>query len=52
MKVWQKSMDLAEFAYKITDRFPKSEIYSLSVQIRRAATSISLNIQKEMVKCM
>ncbi len=42
--VWQKSMDLVTEIYKITDNFPKSEIYSLTSQIRRCAVSIPSNI--------
>jgi four helix bundle protein len=44
LEVWQKAIDLAVDIYKLTDNFPKSEIYSLTNQMRRAATSISANI--------
>ena len=42
--VWQKSKDLAVLIYKITDLFPKTEIYGLTSQMRRAAVSIPSNI--------
>lgn len=42
--VWQKSKDLAVVIYKITEQFPKSEIYGLTSQMRRAVISISSNI--------
>jgi len=42
--VWQKAMDLAEMIYKITDVFPKSELYGLVSQIRRSVVSIPSNI--------
>ncbi len=42
--VWQKSRDLAIVIYKLTDNFPKSELYGLSSQMRRAVISISSNI--------
>lgn len=42
--VWQKSMDLVESIYIITNKFPKEEIYSLTNQIRRAAVSIPSSI--------
>lgn len=42
--VWQKSKDFSVLIYKITERFPKSEIYGLSNQLRRAAVSIPSNI--------
>ncbi len=42
--VWQKSMDLVTLIYKITDKFPKTEIYGLTSQMRRCAVSIPSNI--------
>jgi len=42
--VWQKSRDLAVAVYKLTERFPKSELYGLTSQMRRAVISISSNI--------
>ena len=42
--VWQKSRDLAIAIYKLTEKFPKSELYGLTNQMRRAAISISSNI--------
>ncbi len=44
LKVWQKSMDLVVECYRQTDQFPKSELYGLTSQIRRAAVSIPSNI--------
>ncbi|HBO96557.1 MAG TPA: four helix bundle protein [Candidatus Omnitrophica bacterium] len=42
--VWQKSMDLVENIYKITQLFPREELYGLTSQIRRAAVAIPTNI--------
>ena len=42
--VWQKAMDLVIAVYKLTDDFPKSELYGLTSQIRRCAASIPANI--------
>lgn len=42
--VWQKSRDLAVAVYKLTEYFPKSELYGLTSQMRRAVISISSNI--------
>ena len=42
--VWQKSMELVKWIYKLTEAFPKSEIYGLTSQIRRSAVSIPSNI--------
>ncbi|MDD4352416.1 MAG: four helix bundle protein [Candidatus Gracilibacteria bacterium] len=42
--VWQKSMELVDEIYKITDKLPKYELYSLSKQMRNSAVSIPSNI--------
>ncbi|MCJ7814188.1 MAG: four helix bundle protein, partial [Candidatus Atribacteria bacterium] len=42
--VWQKAYGLVLEVYKITKAFPRSEIYGLTQQIRRAAISIPSNI--------
>lgn len=42
--VWQKSKALASEIYRITEKFPKSELYGLTSQVRRAAVSIASNI--------
>lgn len=41
---WQKAMELSVLIYKLTDNFPKSEMFSLVNQIRRASVSIPSNI--------
>ena len=42
--VWQKSIELVRQVYKVTDAFPKSEMYGLMSQMRRCAVSIPSNI--------
>jgi four helix bundle protein len=42
--VWQKSIALCVQIYKICEAFPKSELYGLADQMKRAAVSISSNI--------
>ncbi|MBZ5627783.1 MAG: four helix bundle protein [Acidobacteriia bacterium] len=42
--VWQKSIELVTFVYRLTKQFPKEEIYGLTSQIRRAAVSVPSNI--------
>jgi four helix bundle protein len=42
--VWQKSKELAVVVYRLTEKFPATERYGLSDQMRRAAISISSNI--------
>lgn len=44
LKVWQKSIDFVEQIYKVTALFPKTEVYGLSDQLRRASVSIASNI--------
>ncbi|MBU3923788.1 MAG: four helix bundle protein [Nanoarchaeota archaeon] len=44
LRIWERSMELAEKIYEVTKRFPKSEIYGLTSQLRRAVVSISSNI--------
>jgi len=42
--VWQRARDLAVAIYKLTNQFPRSELYGLTSQMRRAVISISSNI--------
>ncbi len=44
LEVWQKAMELAEEVYRITKDFPKEELFGLTSQMRRAATSVPANI--------
>jgi len=44
LRVWVKALDLAEKVYGVTKGFPKSELYGLTSQLRRAVASISSNI--------
>ena len=42
--VWNDAISLVTNIYKLTENFPKSEMYGLTSQIRRAAVSIPSNI--------
>ena len=42
--VWQKSKHLAILVYRATERAPRSELFGLVSQMRRAAVSIPSNI--------
>ncbi|MGV8093436.1 MAG: four helix bundle protein [Mangrovibacterium sp.] len=44
LKVWQKAIDFVIKIYKVSQIFPKEEMYGLTSQIRRAASSIPSNI--------
>jgi four helix bundle protein len=50
LRVWNKAMDLAALIYCVTAEFPKSEIYGLTSQMRRAAVSIPSNIAEGSVR--
>lgn len=44
LKVWQKSMDMVTKIYRVSQEFPKNELFGLTSQIRRSAVSIPSNI--------
>ncbi|MEZ5337028.1 MAG: four helix bundle protein [bacterium] len=44
LTVWQRSIDLIEAIYALTDAFPREERFGLTSQCRRAAVSIAANI--------
>lgn len=44
LRVWKMAVELAVDCYRSTRHFPQSEIYGLTSQIRRCATSIPANI--------
>jgi four helix bundle protein len=42
--VWQRAHQLALSIFKLTEKFPKSELFGLTPQVRRAVVSIAANI--------
>ena len=50
LSVWQKSMDLVEECYRLTDGFPRNEEFGLKSQIRRAVVSIPSDIAEGSVR--
>jgi four helix bundle protein len=42
--IWKKGVELAVKCYKLTQDFPRSEVYGLTSQIRRASVSVASNI--------
>lgn len=42
--VWQRGIELVVCLYRLTELFPKEELYGLTSQMRRAAVSIPSNI--------
>ena len=41
---WQKAKRLAVVLYGVTDKFPRSQAFSLTSQLRRCAVSVASNI--------
>ena len=44
LDVWKLSIEFVKNIYQITNKFPKSELFGLASQLRRAAISIPSNI--------
>ena len=44
LQVWQRSMELTLVVYRLTQKFPREEVYGLTSQLRRCAVSIPSNI--------
>ncbi len=43
LKVYQRVLEYVDFVYEITKNFPKTEMFSLTDQFKRASISICLN---------
>ncbi len=44
LDVWNKAHKITLETYRLTESFPKSEVFGLSSQVRRAASSIPTNL--------
>jgi four helix bundle protein len=44
LKVWQAAHELTLACYRLSEEFPKSELYGLVSQMRRSAASVPSNI--------
>jgi four helix bundle protein len=42
--VWQEAMDIAAYVYSLTREFPREEMFGMTAQMRRCASSIAANI--------
>jgi four helix bundle protein len=44
LRVYQDALNFSKQIYRVTKKFPKDELFALTSQFRRAASSVSLNI--------
>lgn len=44
LEVWKASHQFVLYVYKVTENFPKSEMFGITQQFRRASVSIAANI--------
>jgi four helix bundle protein len=44
LTVWQRAIEMSVALYRTTEKFPKTEIYGLTSQLRRAGVSTASNI--------
>ena len=44
LEAWKQAMTLVSAVYRVTQNFPREELYGLSSQVRRTAVSIPSNI--------
>lgn len=42
--VWQKAHEFTLLVYRLTENFPRQEIYGITAQLRRSAASVAANI--------
>lgn len=50
LKVWQEAHQFVLMIYRVTEKYPKSEMFGLVSQMRRAAVSVAANIVEGHVK--
>jgi len=44
LEVWQDARKINQMVYRLTQNFPRRELFAMTSQLRRAAVSISANI--------
>ena len=44
LEVWSRAHQLTLRIYQLSDRFPRSEMFGLSAQLRRASASVATNL--------
>jgi len=46
LKVWQKGIEISDKVYALTAKFPREELFGLTLQMRKASVSIPSNISE------
>ncbi|MGD1043561.1 MAG: four helix bundle protein [Sedimentisphaerales bacterium] len=46
LKVWQKGIEIVDKVYTLTAKFPREELYGLTLQMRKASVSIPSNVSE------
>src|ERR1700732_3610014 len=44
LDVWNKAHELTLFVFKITETFPRSDLYGIVSQVRRSSSAVAANI--------
>jgi len=44
LDVWKLSMEMCLSVYKLTEKFPRHELYGLTAQLRKASVSVASNM--------
>ncbi len=44
LDVWKKGIEIVDLIYDLTEGFPRTELFGLALQMRKAAVSIPSNI--------
>ena len=44
LQVWHRAIEMSVAVYKLTEAFPKKELYGLASQLQRASVSVPSNI--------
>jgi four helix bundle protein len=50
LKVWQKGIEIVDKVYALISKFPKGELYGLTLQMRKASVSVPSNISEGFVR--
>ncbi|UCB57092.1 MAG: four helix bundle protein [Candidatus Omnitrophota bacterium] len=50
LRIWQKGIEIVNKVYRITQSFPKEELYGIVSQMRRSAVSIPSNIAEGFIR--